>query len=559
MTLRHCTCIRSCETICGHSARLRLPLPLVADDGRRDLPGVRGEHDGEAALGSARHAVGGRPIAVGLGGPGGGGLRVEANGINVIVDAERRGRARQLFWPWFGANVSVLGLSYGSFALGFGISFWQAAITGLVGIIVSFLLCGFVALAGKRGSAPTMVLSRAAFGVRGNRLPALISWLLTVGWETVLTIIATLATATVFQRLGWGSGHEVQVVALAVVAALTVSAGVLGFDVIMRLQRVITIVTALLTVIYIVLVLPHIDWPRVAALPPGSAAHVVGALVFFLTGFGLGWVNVAADYSRYLPRSASARSVVGWTTFGSSVAPVVLLLMGLLLAGSSPDLAAAIASDPVGAIAMTLPFWFLVPFAVVAVLGLVGSAVIDIYSSGLALLAAGLRVPRPAAAVIDGVIMIAGTVYVVFVAGNFLGEFIGFLITLGVPVAAWCGVILADLLVRRSDYDNNDLYRPAGRYGDVRVGPLLLIVVATVLGWGLVTNSGAEWLQWQGYLLGPIGGRQGAWGGANLGVLVALVVPFAVTLFTGHASTDHAGTDHARRSAAGPVPRFRQA
>src|SRR5947208_12896013 len=146
-------------------------------------------------------------------------FQVEANGINVISDDERRGTPRQLFWPWFAANVSVFGLSYGSFALGFGISFWQAVIVGVVGIGVSFLLCGLVALAGKRGSAPTMVLSRAAFGVRGNRLPALISWLLTVGWETVLTITATLATATVFHRVGWGSGNEVRGVALVVVAA----------------------------------------------------------------------------------------------------------------------------------------------------------------------------------------------------------------------------------------------------------------------------------------------------------------------------------------------------
>src|SRR3954469_23801717 len=111
-------------------------------------------------------------------------FQVEANGINVISDEERTGTPRQLFWPWFAANVSVLGLSYGSFALGFGISFWQAVIVGVVGIVISFLLCGLVAVAGKRGSAPTMVLSRAAFGVRGNRLVSLISWVLTVGWET---------------------------------------------------------------------------------------------------------------------------------------------------------------------------------------------------------------------------------------------------------------------------------------------------------------------------------------------------------------------------------------
>src|SRR3954465_1813007 len=109
-------------------------------------------------------------------------LSGETNGLNVIPDADRKGRPSQLFWPWFAANVSVLGLSYGAFALGFGISFWQAALAGVIGVVFWFLLCGLIALAGKRGSAPTMVLSRAAFGVRGNKLPSLVSWLLTVGW-----------------------------------------------------------------------------------------------------------------------------------------------------------------------------------------------------------------------------------------------------------------------------------------------------------------------------------------------------------------------------------------
>lgn len=458
--------------------------------------------------------------------------RVETNGINVIADDERKGTPRQLFWPWFGANVSVLGLSYGAFALGFGISFAQAMVAGVVGILFSFLLCGFVALAGKRGSAPTMVLSRAAFGVRGNRLPSAISWLLTVGWETVLTILATLATATVFGRLGWGGGTGTLVLALIVVAALTVAAGVLGFETIMRLQTVITVVTAVLTVVYMVLVADRIEWSAVAALPAGEAQQVVGVLVFLMTGFGLGWVNAAADYSRYLPRSASGRGVVFWTTFGSSLAPLVLLAFGLLLAGSSSELSDAIAADPIGALAAELPTWFLVPFAIVAVLGLIGGAVLDIYSSGLAMLAMGVRVPRPVAALIDGVIMILGTVYVVFFGGEFLGQFTGFLITLGVPVAAWCGVMLADVALRRRDYAEPDLYDPAGRYGDVNWFPIAVVVGCTVLGWGLVTNASAGWLNWQGYLLGPLGlgGTDGAWAYANLGVLLALVLAFVATL-----------------------------
>src|ERR1700744_3318130 len=141
-------------------------------------------------------------------------LGLETNGINVISEEERKGSPRDLFWPWFAANISVLGLAYGAYVLGFGISFWQACVAGLLGIVVSVLLVGFIAVAGKRGSAPTLVLSREAFGVQGSKLPALVSWILNVGWEIVLTVLATLATATVFHRLGWSSGDVTKVIPL---------------------------------------------------------------------------------------------------------------------------------------------------------------------------------------------------------------------------------------------------------------------------------------------------------------------------------------------------------
>ena len=464
-------------------------------------------------------------------------LQVEMNGINVIAESERKGHPRDLFWPWFAANVSVLGLSYGAFVLGFGISFWQAVIVGAVGIVLSFLACGFISVAGKRGSAPTMVLSRAAFGVNGNKLPAAISWVLTVGWETVLVILATLATATVFKQLGWGGGDGTKVVALIIVVGLTIFGGVMGFDLIMRLQTVITIVTGVATVVFIALVADHIHWHTVSGIHSGSGQAVIGALVFVMTGFGLGWVNVAADYSRYLPRRSSGGGVIGWTTFASSIAPIFLLLFGLLLAGSSKSLNTAIYNDPIGALTVLLPTWFLVPFAIVAVLGLIGGSVLDIYSSGLALLTLGIRIARWRAALIDGTVMTLGSIYVVFAAHNFVNQFEGFLITLGVPIAAWCGVMLADIALRRRDYAEPELFTTAGRYGDVRWLPVLAVVVATGIGWGLVTNGYASWLTWQGYLLGPfgLGGKGGAWAYANLGVLVALAIGFVGHLVFGRA------------------------
>ena len=110
---------------------------------------------------------------------------LELNGINFISEAERGGTPRSLFWPWAAANVSFLALSYGSFFLGFGISFWQATIAAIIGTVGSFLLVGISSLAGKRANAPTMTLSRAAFGVNGNKIPGFLSYLIFVGWETV--------------------------------------------------------------------------------------------------------------------------------------------------------------------------------------------------------------------------------------------------------------------------------------------------------------------------------------------------------------------------------------
>ncbi|HEV2030314.1 MAG TPA: cytosine permease [Candidatus Dormibacteraeota bacterium] len=456
-------------------------------------------------------------------------MSVEQNGINVISDAERKGRPRDLFWPWCAANIAVLGISYGSFLLGFGVSFWQATIAGIVGTVLSFLLVGFVSLAGKRGSAPTMVLSRAAYGVQGGKIPAALSYILLVGWETVLVSLATLATATVFARLGWGGGDATKIIAFLFVAGVVVFSGIFGFNVIMRLQTFLTVALTVLTVGYVLLTAGHINWGAVTAVPGGSAQAVLGALIFAATGFGLGWVNSGADYSRYLPRSASSAGVVGWTTFGAAIAPVLLVVYGLLLAASDQKLSSAIGADPVGALTTLLPTWYLLFFALVAIGGLIGGAVLDIYSSGLALLTLGLKVPRWTAAAIDGVIMVLGTIYVVWIASSFIGPFQGFLITLGVPIAAWCGVFLADLLLRKRDYAESDLYDSRGRYGSLNWVAVGTTLVATFLGWGLVTNTFAGWLSWQGYLLNPLGlgpKDNGPWTFANLGVLVALLVGF---------------------------------
>lgn len=467
---------------------------------------------------------------------------IETTGIEIIDESERTAKPSDLFWPWFAANVSVFGIAYGSYVIGFGISLWQACLVAVLGIIVSFAACGLVAIAGKRGSAPTMILSRAPFGVVGQKLPGVFSWIISIGWETFLAIMATLATATVFRELGWASGDGVKVVAMIVVAALIVAASVAGYHIIMRMQSVLTWLTGIATIGYIALTVDEIDLDAVTAMPNGSGQAVIGAFVMVMTGFGFGWINIAADWSRYQRRSTAGAQIVLWNTIAGSLAPVVLVLYGILLAGSSEELAAGIVNDPIGTLATVLPTWYLVPFLIAAILALVSGAVLGIYSSGLTLLSLGVRIPRPTAAFVDGVILTLGTIYVVFFAESFLAPFQSFLITLGVPIAAWAGIFIADLALRHRDYDEEALFDARGRYGAVNWPAIATLVVATVVGWGLVVNAfarDATWNNWQGYLLEPLGLGEwnaetlewsGNWPFANLGVLLAFVLGFAVTL-----------------------------
>ena len=452
-------------------------------------------------------------------------MNLELNGTNVIDESERQGKASSLFWPWCGANVSLLALSYGSFFLGFGISFWQATIAAILGTVLSFLLVGVSSLAGKKSNAPTMVLSRATFGVKGAIIPGFLSYLLFVGWEIVLISLATLATGTVFIRLGNLDHNTAMVIGFVIAVGLTVSAGVLGFAVIMRIQRVLTIVTIVMTGVYISLTLSKVDWNVISALPSGSTQGFIGAIIFGATGIGLGWVNAAADYSRYLPRTTSSKAVIGWTVFGASVVPIILVIYGAALSASNKDLSEAIASDPIGALTTILPSWYLIIFALVAILGLVGGAILNLYSSGLTLISIGLPVKRHVAASIDAVLMLLGAIYFVWIADDFFFPFQGFLITLGVPIAVWSAIFVTDVLLRKS-YHEADLYKVNGRYGSWNMGSISVMAIGTFVGWGFVTNSFASWLSWQGYFLRIIGGKDGAWAYANLGVFFALLIGF---------------------------------
>jgi NCS1 nucleoside transporter family len=446
---------------------------------------------------------------------------IERNGINPIPDSERHGRPAELFWIWCAANISVLAIVYGAIVVSYGLNVWQAVLAGLIGTWLSFLLVGLVSLAGKQAGAPTLVLSRAPFGLRGNGLPTLVSYISLVGWETVLVALSTLAVEALFARLGLPTGRGLIAVTFVCISLSIIAIGLLGLATIVRIQTWFTWGFAILTVMFVILDAHTINWSKLTALHEGSWLNgFVPAMSILMAGLGLGWVNSAADYSRYLPRTVRSRSVVGWTTLGASIAPFLLIVFGILISAGNPALASS--TNPIGDLAAPLPTWFIVPYLIVAVGGLIAGAVLDIYSSGLNLLTLGLRVARYKSVAIDGVIMVAGNIYILFIAQDFIGPFESFLSVLGVLLTAWVAVFLVDLaLFRRGGYREKDLYTSrSGSYhylGGVNPAALLAWLVAAVVGLGLITSS-VSWLSWLGWWAhGPLAS-------SSIGVMVAFVV-----------------------------------
>ena len=142
------------------------------------------------------------------------------------------------------------------------------------------------------------------------------------------------------------------------------------------------------------------------------------------------------------------------------------------------------------------------------------------------LLTLGVKIPRYQSVVFDGALMLIGNIYILFFAPDFFGPFQGFLITLGVLLAAWSAIFLVDLWRYRwpDGYAERELYDPDGRYGRWNPAGVISFLVAAFIGLGLVKSTAAVF-SWAGYLLiDGIGGKDGTIATSSLGLLIAFVV-----------------------------------
>ncbi|RDG39871.1 cytosine permease [Streptomyces corynorhini] len=380
---------------------------------------------------------------------------IETRGLEPVPDSERTGHVRQLFPTWVAANISVLLLTMGAGLIVLnGLNLWQVLAVALAAPVVSYGIVGLISVAGKRGGAPGMALSRAVFGQRGNRFPGTLIWVARWGWETINAVTGAYALLSVLDLLfGVRSGTPLIVVTLLLFVACTFLVSGLGINALRVCSKWSAYLFGAFSVLVLIHLLTHTDWSAVFARPAGSTAAMIAGIGTIAAG-GISWVPSGPDFTRYLPRTASGRAMVGSTIGGAGIVVAPMVLMGAVMAVATPDLAAA--RDPVSFIGELLPTWISVPYLLIALVGMVLINSMSMYSAGFTAQTLGIKVPRAWAVSVNAVISLVLGFLLMVVATGFIGSFISFLTLLAVAFSAWIGVFGVDMLRRRT-YDGTAL------------------------------------------------------------------------------------------------------
>ncbi|GHA93472.1 cytosine permease [Streptomyces chryseus] len=380
---------------------------------------------------------------------------IETRGLEPVPDSERSGRVRELFPTWVAANISVLLLTMGAGLVVFNrLNIWQVLAVAVAAPLVSYGLTGLISIAGKRGGSPGMALSRAVFGQRGNLFPGSLIWVARWGWETINAVTGAYAVLTVLDLLfGVKSNTTLIVVTLLLFVGCTFLVSGLGINALRRCSTWSTYLFGAFSVLVLVYLIASTDWSAVFAKPAGSTAMMIAGIGTIAAG-GISWVPSGPDFTRYLPRTASGRGMVAATVGGAGVVVLPMVLMGAVMAVSTPDLASA--KDPVSFIGELLPSWIAVPYLLIALIGMLLINSMSMYSAGFTAQTLGINVPRAWAVSVNAIISLVFGFLLMVVATSFFGSFISFLTLLAVAFSAWIGVFGVDMLSRRT-YDGEAL------------------------------------------------------------------------------------------------------
>jgi NCS1 family nucleobase:cation symporter-1 len=454
--------------------------------------------------------------------------RFEQRGIDLVPTTERYGKPRDLMFLWAGTTMTVFTVVYGAFVIALGLSFPQAVVAIVLGNLLAYPLLGLASVQGPTTGTTTMTISRASFGPKGGRVLGVFGWLTLVGFEAGGLILVVFAGLTLLDRAGLSSTPSVQIIVIIALAAIQLLLPLFGHAVMMKAQKYFTAIFAVAFAVMAALVLPKVDFGAAAEAGGAPLSMFTVAVALIMASGGLSWAPAGSNFSRYLPEKSPRRAVAFYASIGGFVPYVLLQILGAATASITLDV-----SDPISGLPGVLPAWFVVPYLVLAMVSLLVQNSTNLYSSGLNLQTAGVRVSRIQMVVVDTVLCAVIT-YVAVVGESFYDLLSAFLGLLVIWLAPWVAIYLVDWWMRRGTYDVGSLAEDRGGKYWGTAGYRFPGLVAQALG----MLAAGLWLNSTTYV-GPLS----TWtNGADLSIPAGLLVA-AVTYWLLARRTDASRTE----------------
>ena len=426
---------------------------------------------------------------------GSGDLAIETHGITPVPEDNRYGTPRRLFTVWFAPQMNMTGVFTGSLAIVFGLGFWLGLLAMVIGTLLGSLPVAYLSTWGPRTGTGQLPASRMAFGATVV-LPAIVQWLSSIAWDGLVGLFGGEALAALLHAPFW--------VGVLIVLALQGVVGIFGYELIHRVEAVMTVV---LVITFAVLTIKLLSGNHQIVTPP-TVHHgaLVGSFVLEVTvalSLAISWASYASDYSRYLPPS-TPRKPVFWYSLGGIVLGYICI-QAIGIAGAK-----ALGAETAVGVRDIMGGGFLGALALVVIaLASIGSNVMNDYSGSLALQTVGVRVRRPISALV--VTVIAFFLILWMHGGDTSSRFENVLLFVGYWIPAFVAIVTIDWYYRAR---GRHTINPA-RESTVRADAIVALITFVVAFGAAVPFMDTS------IIVGPVAK---AWDGADVAYFVNFLV-----------------------------------
>ncbi|KEA54111.1 allantoin permease [Mangrovibacter sp. MFB070] len=385
---------------------------------------------------------------------------IELSTIQPIPLNERHGKPQNLFTIWFGSNIMLLTVITGALAVSiFHLSFLWATVAVLIGNLAGGLFMALHSAQGPQLGVPQMVQTRGQFGSYGSVLVVALVVIMYIGFLASNLVLGGQSLHAIYAPVSINMG-------IIVSALLSLVACAFGYNLIHAYTKVMSWVSGFILVAAFVWII------FVTGLP----ANFLARGDFNLSGF-LGAVSIAAlwqlayapyvsDYSRYMPKDISEKSVFWCSYLGCVLGSLFPMILGILVSVCIGD------GDLInGIVNMTggLSSTVIIVFAV----GIAATNAMNLYCGVLCTLTLGQTFftkwsPLSGARIAVSIVTVLIEVLIaIYGQENFLVNYTNFILMLLYVLVPWTAINLVDYyLVAHGNYDVASFFRrDGGIYG----------------------------------------------------------------------------------------------